>query len=37
MTKGNVDDMVPVPVLTMSLTGTIYADKRYIEQNLFAS
>ncbi len=35
MTKGNVDDRVPVPELTQGLTGTMYADKGYIKQNLF--
>jgi len=35
MTKGNVDDRVPVPELTQDLTGTMYADKGYIKQNLF--
>ena len=35
MTKGNVDDRVPVPEITKDLTGFIYADKGYIKQNLF--
>ena len=35
MTKGNVDDRVPVLDLTRDLTGFIYADKGYIKQNLF--
>jgi len=35
VTKGNVDDRVPVLDLTKDLTGTIYADKGYIKQNLF--
>ena len=35
ITKGNVDDRVPVPELTRGLTGAIYADKGYIKQNLF--
>ena len=35
MTKGNVDDRVPVPDLTDDLIGFIYADKGYIKQNLF--
>ena len=35
MTKGNVDDRVPVPELTKDLSGIIYADKGYIKQNLF--
>ena len=37
MTKGNVDDRVPVPDLTRDLTGFIYADKGYIKQNLFVN
>ncbi len=37
ITKGNVDDRVPVPELTKDLTGTIYADKGYIKQNLFVN
>lgn len=35
ITKGNVDDRTPVEDLTNNLTGTIYADKGYIKQNLF--
>ena len=35
MTKGNVDDRIPVPLLTSGLTGFLYADKGYIKQNLF--
>ncbi|WP_410521394.1 transposase [Candidatus Tisiphia endosymbiont of Parasteatoda lunata] len=35
VTKGNVDDRVPVPELTKRLTGIIAADKGYIKQNLF--
>ena len=35
MTKGNIDDRVPVPELTEGLTGSMYADKGYIKQNLF--
>jgi hypothetical protein len=35
MTRGNVDDRVPVPELTKGLTGIIAADKGYIKQNLF--
>ena len=35
MTKGNVDDRVPVTDLTKDLAGSIYADKGYIKQNLF--
>ncbi len=30
MTKGNVDDRIPVPELTDGLTGVMYADKGYI-------
>jgi hypothetical protein len=37
VTKGNVDDRVPVPDLTKDLTGFIYADKGYIKQNLFVN
>lgn len=37
MTKGNVDDRVPVTDLTKDLTGLIYADKGYIKQNLFVN
>ncbi len=35
VTKGNVDDRVPVPDLTEDLTGLMFADKGYIKQNLF--
>ena len=35
MTKGNVDDRVPVPELTKGLIGKMFADKGYIKQNLF--
>lgn len=37
MTKGNVDDRVPVPELTKGLTGLMLADKGYIKANLFLS
>ncbi len=37
VTKGNVDDRIPVPELTDGLTGVMYADKGYIKQNLFVS
>lgn len=37
ITKGNVDDRAPVHKLTKGLTGTLYADKGYIKQNLFVS
>lgn len=35
VTKGNVDDRVPVSKLTKGLTGIMAADKGYIKQNLF--
>jgi hypothetical protein len=35
LTRGNVDDRTPVPDLTKDLTGSIYANKGYIKQNLF--
>lgn len=35
ITKGNIDDRVPVPKLTKDLLGTVYVDKGYIKQNLF--
>jgi hypothetical protein len=35
MTRGNVDDRIPVPELTKVLTGIMAADKGYIKQNLF--
>ena len=35
VTKGNVDDRVPVPELTKELNGIMVADKGYIKQNLF--
>ncbi len=34
VTKGNVDDRVPVPELTKRLTGIIAADKGYINLSL---
>jgi hypothetical protein len=37
MTKGNVDDRIPVLQLTKDLTGFIYVDKGYIKQNLFVN
>jgi hypothetical protein len=37
LTQGNVDDRAPVPGLTKNLTGSIYADKGYIKQNLFVN
>lgn len=35
ITKGNVDDRSPVEELTKDLTGSAYADKGYISNNLF--
>ena len=35
ITKGNVDDRKPVKNMTKKLLGKIYADKGYIDQNLF--
>lgn len=35
ITKGNVDDRVPVLQLTKGLEGLLLADKGYIKQNLF--
>jgi len=35
MTRGNVDDRIPVQELTKGLTGIMAADKGYIKQNLF--
>ena len=35
MTRGNVDDRIPVPELTKGLSGIMAADKGYIKQNLF--
>jgi len=37
LTPGNVDDRVPVPQLTKSLTGKLFGDKGYISQSLFDS
>ena len=37
ITKGNVDDRIPVAELTKKLQGSIYADKGYISANLFKS
>lgn len=37
LTKGNVDDRAPVPDLTKDLTGSIYADRGYIKQNLLVN
>jgi hypothetical protein len=37
LTAGNVDDRVPVPQLTKSLTGKLFGDKGYISQPLFDS
>jgi hypothetical protein len=35
LTAGNVDDRVPVPVLTRGLFGKLFGDKGYISQKLF--
>lgn len=35
LTPGNVDDRVPVPEMTRSLTGKLFGDKGYISQALF--
>jgi hypothetical protein len=35
LTAGNVDDRVPVPVLTQGLFGKLFGDKGYISQKLF--
>jgi len=35
ITKGNVDDRKPVEDMTKDLTGKVYADKGYINNNLF--
>ena len=35
LTKGNVDDRVPVPFLTKGLVGLLFGDKGYIKQELF--
>lgn len=37
LTKGNVDDRVPVPNLVKHLTGLLFGDKGYIKQELFTS
>jgi len=36
LTPGNVDDRKPVPFLSKSLFGKLFADKGYISQDLFA-
>jgi hypothetical protein len=36
LTKGNVDDRVPVPVLARNLTGLLFGDKGYIKAELFS-
>src|ERR1700729_919536 len=35
LTKGNVDDRVPVPTLAKNLTGLVFGDKGYIKMELF--
>lgn len=35
LTPGNVDDRVPVPLMTKDLFGKLFADKGYISQKLF--
>ena len=35
ITKGNVDDRIPVAELTKKLKGSIYSDKGYIGADLF--
>ena len=35
LTKGNVDDRMPVPAMTKSITGLLFGDKGYIKQDLF--
>ena len=35
LTKGNVDDRVPVPSLVKHLTGLLFGDKGYIKNELF--
>ena len=37
LTKGNVDDRVPVPKLVRHLTGLLFGDKGYIKSELFNS
>ncbi|HSG45842.1 MAG TPA: IS982 family transposase, partial [Anaerolineales bacterium] len=36
LTPGNLDDRKPVPFLSKSLFGKLFADKGYISQDLFA-
>lgn len=36
LTKGNVDDRVPVPALARNLTGLLFGDKGYIKAELFS-
>jgi len=36
LTPGNVDDRAPVPALTKTLLGKLFADKGYISQSLVA-
>ena len=35
LTKGNVDDRMPVPAMTKSITGLLFGDTGYIKQELF--
>jgi hypothetical protein len=35
ITPGNVDDRKPIPALTQSIFGKLFADKGYISQDLF--
>ena len=35
LTKGNVDDRKPLPILTKRLTGLLFGDKGYIKKELF--
>ncbi len=36
LTKGNVDDRLPVSTITKRLTGLLFGDKGYIKKELFA-
>ena len=35
ISTGNIDDRVPVPILTKNISGKLFADKGYISANLF--
>lgn len=37
LTKGNMDDRVPVTVMTEGVTGLLFGDKGYIKAELFAT